>query len=497
MKYVQHKDFYLNPRKPIKFLDQIVNKFSRSRYTFTEREALEEIWNSGEDVRLREDPRFWEIYGLNHFHLSNQCLANELLVDRLWKGMWNGQDLEEELSKLDSSNKFYVFCPADARFTQNDKALMLTARPIIKLPTELQQEINIVLDKFLHLHQKQAKPLTTHQINDKLVYTNEKFGEKDNILDILESCLYQRSDWSEIARSLWLPTSLVPKLDLPKHFRVLQVNNNSSFKSIEVIENNNELSISDSNTIEFPDPPIEKHLDTSISWVQVLRTIHIYNKYLPVPTQAQFRYPKFVGHKSNVIAVKGVFFDTGEEDFLWLDIEQNRFFGEFLTTILEWETSGRKLHLTWSAEAIVIKLGEIDRQVQLEEARHIDPESLQNLRLKQGESYRKTLSEILCNSPNGLDFRALYEKLSQQQNHYPNRNTIRIILAQSPEFIANGNIWKWQEKENASQVLNKFLTLADLANKSGKEVNNLADLADAVSNALKNIVNKSDSSKSK
>ncbi|MBK7994756.1 MAG: hypothetical protein IPK14_15655 [Blastocatellia bacterium] len=52
-------------------------------------------------------------------------------------------------------------------------------------------------------------------------------------------------------------------------------------------------------------------------------------------------------------------------------------------------------------------------------------------------------------------------------------------------------------KENASQVLNKFLTLADLANKSGKEVNNLADLADAVSNALKNIVNKSDSSKNK
>ncbi len=494
MRYILHKDFYLNPRKPIKFLDKIVNKFSKSRYTFTEQEALKEIWNSGEDVRLREDPRFWEIYGLNHFHLSNQCLANELLIDRLWKGLWNGQDLEEELNRLDSSNKFYVFCPADARFSQNDKALMLTARPIIKVPTELQQEINIALDKFLQLYQEQAKPLTTHQINEKLVYTNEKFSEKDNIVDILESCLYQSSDWSEIARSLWLPTKRIPKLNLPKHFRVWQVNNNTGFKAIELIENNNEPSISDSNAIEFPDPPIEKHLDTSISWVQVLRTIHIYNKYLPVPAQAQFRYPKFVGHKSNVIAIKSVFFDSGEEDFLWLDIEQNRFFGEFLTTILEWETSGRKLHLSWSTDAIVIKLGEIDKQVQQEEARHIDPESLQDLRLKQGESYRKTLSEILCNSPNGLDFRSLYEKLSQQQNHYPNRNTIRIILAQSPEFIADGNVWKWQEKENAPQVLNKFLTLAELASKSGKEVNSLSDLADAVSVKLKDIVKKSKSS---
>ena len=63
-------------------------------------------------------------------------------------------------------------------------------------------------------------------------------------------------------------------------------------------------------------------------------------------------------------------------------------------------------------------------------------------------------------------------------------------MAQSPEFIADGNVWRWQEKENAPQVLNKFLTLAGLTNESGKEVNNLADLADAVSVKLKNIVNK-------
>ena len=290
-----------------------------------------------------------------------------------------------------------------------------------------------------------------------------------------------------------MPTSIVPHLDIPKHFRVWQVNSASheGFKSIEIIESSTRQSLIGNNIIELLDPPLEKHLDTSISWTQVLRTIHIHNNYLPVPSLARFRYPRFVGNKSNVIAIKGVFFDSGEEDYLWLDCEQHRLFGEFLTTIIEWETSGRKLHLTWASEAIVIKLGEIDKRIQQEEARHIDPESLQSLRLSQGESYRKALSEILCNNLIGLDFRSLYEKLSELQKHYPNRSTIRIILAQSPEFISDGHLWKWQEKENSPQVLHEFLRRADITNRSGKEVNNLGDLADAVSIALRTIVDRS------
>lgn len=495
MKYVQHKNFYLNPRKPIELLDSVVSKFSKYRYTFTEEEALAEIWNTGEDIRLREDPRFWEVNGLGHFHLSNQCLANEILADQLWRGLWDGQELEKELARLDSLkvNTFHVFCSADSRFTQDNSVLILNARPFIKVPTELQEQINLVLDKFLSVHQENTKPLTTQQISEQLIYLQEKLGKEENSIDILESCLYQRSDWTEIARGLWLPTNLVPCLDIPKHFRVWQVNsaNHEGFKSIEITENSTNQPLSDNNTIKLLDPPVEKHLDTSISWIQVLRTIHIHNKYLPIPVSAQFRYPKFVGYKSNVIAIKGVFFDSGEEDYLWLDCEQHRLFGEFLATIIEWETSGRKLHLTWFPDAIVIKLGEIDKQVQQEEIRHIDPESLQNLRLSQGESYRKTLSEILRNNLNGLDFRSLYEKLSNLQKHYPNRNTIRIILAQSPEFICDGAIWKWQEKENSPQTLQDFLRRADITNRSGKEINNLGDLADAVSIALKTITRKS------
>ena len=69
MRYVRPREYPLNPRAPIDLLDEVVERFQYSRRTFTEEEALAAVWACGEDIRLREDPRFWEIAGCGHSHL--------------------------------------------------------------------------------------------------------------------------------------------------------------------------------------------------------------------------------------------------------------------------------------------------------------------------------------------------------------------------------------------------------------------------------------------
>src|SRR5713226_6989132 len=111
MRYLRPREFRHNPRQPIELLDSVVHRFEASRVTLTEQEALEDVWARGEEVRLREDPRFWELERVGHFHLSQQRLANRLLADRLWKGLWSGSNVDDELAGLDADHPeaFHVF----------------------------------------------------------------------------------------------------------------------------------------------------------------------------------------------------------------------------------------------------------------------------------------------------------------------------------------------------------------------------------------------------
>jgi len=93
-----------------------------------------------------------------------------------------------------------------------------------------------------------------------------------------------------------------------------------------------------------------------------LRTIHLHIAYLPVPTGARFRYPRFVG-RTGPLAILTVIHETGQEGFVWLDREHHRFFGDFLRAAIEWDEAGRRLHLCWSPEAVVITHGELDNEV--------------------------------------------------------------------------------------------------------------------------------------
>jgi len=171
VRYVRPENYRLNPRQEIHLLDAVVNARAASRYTFTEEEALAEVWASGEDVRLREDSRFWEIEGTGHFQLAQHSHGNEILADRLWHGVWDGSDVESELQRLDEADagSFHVFCPADPRFIPHDGRLALAACPTVSFTEQVRVALDTLAGDFLRYHLEGGVPLSTRQFIELLL----------------------------------------------------------------------------------------------------------------------------------------------------------------------------------------------------------------------------------------------------------------------------------------------------------------------------------------
>jgi hypothetical protein len=485
MRYVRPREFRHNPRQPIAALDAVVEAFEKARFTFDEAAALGEAWRAGEDIRLREDPRFWELERLRHFHLSHQRLANDLLATRLWQGVWDGRDVARELAALDAANtgQFHVFCQHDPRFLEKDGQLFLVARPRVELPPDIQTTLDAAAQPLLQRHRDLGTPLTTLQVRERLDVLSVAVPGMDDVLDTIEDWLRQRPEWTEVARSLWLPTDLVPALEPPKPFRVLRVRGRD-VEPIDILDETSDAHASP-RAVALQDPPVERHRDSSITWTHVLRTIHLQGIYLPVPVSARFRYPRFVGAAGNVI-VHCVVHDSGREGPIWLDRAHNRFFGEILRELLEWEEAGRKLHLHWHPEAVVIRRGEIDQDVHEEECRHLDPKALHELRLGKGESYRQALVSILRSSANGLDFRSLCAELAKRQGHRPSRATIRTVLYQAPGFMLKNGSWRWRRVPDSARVFRRRVILGAMTH-TGQRTSDLAELARAVGKAVEEL----------
>src|SRR5262249_37296722 len=140
---------------------------------------------------------------------------------------------------------------------------------------------------------------------------------------------------------------------------------------------------------------------------------------------------------------------------------------------------GRRLHLCWSPEAVVITHGELDNEVHEEERRFLDPEDLYDLRLGKGESYRQSLVQILRKQVAGMPFRSLYEALTTRIGHRPSRASIRAVLSASPEFAMQGNSWRWQSVPDAARSFRRTMVLSSLVRDTNTATLNLHSLAHA------------------
>ena len=485
MRYVRPREYPLNPRAPIDLLDEVVERFQYSRRTFTEEEALAAVWACGEDIRLREDPRFWEIASCGHFHLAHHRLANRQLADRLWQGLWDGYGLDTEIEKLDAAElgTFHVFCEADPYIRLAGSSYFLVARAKTSCPPELVARLGRLRIKLLETHRSLSTPRTTQELLDIVVRLNEDIAASEDAIDHFEGWLSNTEEWTEIARGLWLPSDLVPQPEPPRPFRVRPIQGSHSWQSgdgvTEVTEADESSSdVATENRLVLPDPPVEREPDASVRWTQTLRTIHLHFAYLPVPTGARFRYPRFVG-RTGPLAIPTVIHETGQEGFVWLDREHHRFFGDFLRAAIEWDEAGRRLHLCWSPEAVVITHGELDNEVHEEERRFLAPEALYDLRLGKGESYRQSLAQILREQVTGMPFRSLYEALTARLGHRPSRASIRAVLSASPEFAMHGNSWRWQSVPDATRSFRRTMVLSSLGRDTNTANLNLHSLAHA------------------
>jgi hypothetical protein len=175
-------------------------------------------------------------------------------------------------------------------------------------------------------------------------------------------------------------------------------------------------------------------------WTTTLRTVHLVEGFLVVPAEARKAYPPRAAKAGAWEVLRGKWFDTGDDPWVWLDRERNLLCGPDLADRLAWCEAGEKLCIVWATEAIVFRSAGIDEQAQSEEARLVDREALAELRGEPGESYRQSLAAILRDAPEGLTFRELATALCERQRHSVHRGTIRAVLY-AGGFVCRGRRW--------------------------------------------------------
>ncbi len=458
---------------------EAVARLEQRRLTFTDEEALSSIWEHAYDVALQEDPlaRFALVAEADGKHrrqwrLRTQTLANNRLLDALISKTWDGRHLETELARLDAEDSVsYIFCPTDARFTTlPDGTLEPAARErTIALPPSLKADLDALGPSLLQRWQHEGtQPLTVRHITEMLGNMGWPKANERN------GWLYVRawlSAWSQVARvgqDYWLPTEAIPKEPSRRRLQVLPIASSASdtkegdVSEAERTEGESTRTGIDHSTIS----PVSSSTSTSsqhqviqgsslpvqsVHWTQPLRTVHLLEGFLPVPANARSAYPPRTHEKGQKQVLRGLWFDNGEQMWLWLDRQQDRLYGPDLTKQLEWLEAGDLIRVEWRPDGIVLRLAGHNDEIQREELRLIDPQELKALRGGIGETYRQSLQAILSAFPDGLTFAQLLTALRERQGHTVHQGTVRTLLY-AGGFIHRNNRWFAAQQSGARKL---------------------------------------------
>jgi hypothetical protein len=184
-------------------------------------------------------------------------------------------------------------------------------------------------------------------------------------------------------------------------------------------------------------------MNSSVKWKVTLRTVHINEGYLPIPTKARVSYPR-AKKLSSIVAISSIWFADASEMIVWLDTEKHQLYGPDLQDQLAFVGAGTVLEILWTTAGITFNTIDIDLNVAEEEERLVDLTELTHLRSATLESYRVSLRAIMASPQTEWSFSELYKELCSRQQHKPNRSTIRSILSSSPEFVFMRAEKKWR-----------------------------------------------------
>lgn len=474
----------------LRLFDEAVARMAKRRFTFTDEEALRPLWDEGYDISFQSDPfsRFAlaaEADG-NHrrqWRLHTQTLANNRLLDALTSDTWDGRDLESELSRLDTEDHVqYIFCPTDTRFTTLPDGTLESAgrERTLTLSSAEQAELDALGPALLEQwHDEDAQPLTVRQITEKLDSLGwSKAGERDGWL-VTRAWL---SGWSSVFRAgqdYWIPTDAVPEEPTRSRLQVLPVSSPVESEEMATGDMGPEAIIDDRGMLPGPvstslpgknqviqGVPI---ITRPVHWTQPLRTMHLLEGSIPVPLPARSAYPPRAKGEGDKQVLRGLWFDSDEQMWLWLDRTHDRLYGPDLAHQLEWLEAGDLLRIDWLPDSIVLRRAGHDDEILREEMRLVDPVELRALRGGLGESYRQSLQTILSAAPDGLTFAQVVVALRERQGHDVHRGTVRTLLYASGFRYQNG---RWfaisQDKDGARRLRSALIESLETKEQPGQ-----------------------------
>jgi hypothetical protein len=451
--YSDEHDIFLEDSSELTELDGWVQECikSRKRFTFSEREVLQSLWDKGEDIRLREDSRFCEVMLPSQaqevqWRLKRQIITNQHLYELLEDEEWDGKDLYQYLEHFDQSiseDAFHIFFLHDHRFiiSYDDQGFyhisLRADRKKIILTPEQKNSADQLASQLLALFPDNTRtPWSTHVLLEHLKQLSATADMWEEVLPVaIENWLLQREEWVRVGRDSWFPQALIPSLGKSHQYAVLPVLSPVEGRSFSFPSISYESPIAQeiSQSVDETSRQQDQLIVSTVKWKMTLRTLHINEGYIPIPTKARIFYPR-AKKLSSLVAVAGVWFADASEMTIWLDTEKHQLYGPDIQDQLAFLVAGTMLEMLWTSSGMSFNTIGVDATVAEEEARLVDLTALAHSRSALLESYRDSLRAIMASSNTGWSFSELYNELCSRQQHKPNRSTIRTVLSSSPEF---------------------------------------------------------------
>lgn len=437
-------------------LEEVVQHWSPSRRTFTEKEALQPVWEAGYEIPIHSDKRFILVHEgdgkqPSHWRLTNQTVANTRLLNELLSGTWDGRNLDEKLASLDTEDqRHYIFYPLDARLTLTRQGTLEPAEHerTVKLPRKMKMTLDALGPQLLALwHEAGAEPWTIRTVTDNLRQLEWSDVEMQNAWLYVRAWLLSWPEVMRVGQDYWLPADRMPAEVLRTRLQVLPLRVADSLAGTETAS----ASVRKPSTRATP-PVTDISADESqvvlrgevisnrAHWTVRLRTINLLEGFLHVPAVVRAAYPSPVPGEEQKTILRGMWHDDGTRFWLWLDRTKNYLYGPELADRLMWLEAGAILRIEWAPDVIVMEKTGQDEVVQNEEARLVDLETLATLRGGLGENYRRSLQAILAEAPEGLLFAEIVIALRQRQQHEVHRGTIHTVLY-SGGFVRKDRRW--------------------------------------------------------
>ena len=420
-------------------LGEVVRRWSSSRRTFTEREALQPLWDAGYEVPIHADTRFVLVHEgdgkrPSHWRLAHQMVANTRLLNELVAGTWDGQRLDEKLAELDAEDqRHYVFYPLDARLILTKQGILEPAEHErnVKLSRAMKASLDALAPQlFACWHEAGAEPWTLRTITDVLGQLAWLHAEMQNAWLSVRAWLLGEPHVTRVGVHYWVLIAQVPRdvrrtrlHVLPLHIpesedTTTPIGTSAPTRHLTLVASGDESEVI-----------LRGELTTSQAhWKTTLRTINLLEGFVHVPTVVRSAYPLSVPGEEQKTVLRGMWYEDGSRFWLWMDRNKNYLYGPALADHLMWLEAGTILRVDWTPDSIVFQTLGLDEDVRAEEARLIDVEALAAMRGGQGENYRRSLQAILVAAPEGLSFAEIIIALRERQQHEVHRGTIHALL---------------------------------------------------------------------